>query len=110
MNYFCTYKGLKCHIKESSQIKALLKATELLKSQQGISIEFLNDICIREVKEFITIYGDYINYNENTITTIDGQKFDLFEKIPHTNYRQEPQIIVNGIKYNANIIDTWRKF
>lgn len=79
MEYIVIYKDKHYSVNGATKVNAALTAFPLIQNDFKVSEIQSDELTIIEPKEFITVYGTYLNLNDNT-ETIDGKTYPLFSE------------------------------
>ena len=92
-------------VKAGSWTNAFIQAGKYRAMKYGIEETNARHIHIEEVKQFITMYGDLLDFNKNTYTTRQGKEYSLDSNHAEYDdgYRCIPMMIYKGKEYPQSL-------
>ena len=87
MEYVIIYNEKHYSVNATSKVYAALTAFPLIQNDYNVSEIKSDELTIIEPNEFITVYGTYLNLNDNT-ETIEGKVYPLFSEKHYTLHKK----------------------
>jgi hypothetical protein len=92
-------------VKASSWINAFVQAGKYRTRKYGAEVTDSRHIHIEEVRQYVTMYGDLLDFDKNTYTTRQGEEYSLSSNHVEYDdgYRCIPMMIYKGKQYPQSL-------